>query len=186
MRQHPSGMTLIETVIYIGILAIILPSLVILLISVIQKVTRADARIRIAQTITALQTQLNYELLSALSINTSASVLGVNPSTLRFTSQSGELITLDRQAITVTFGNTQQTVNRLRWQRGIAAALWFTDPNLNVFLLRVDPIRDGINTLRGLRINIGIELVNTSITQERSATWSSSTTISLSPSTTEN
>lgn len=186
MQRHSSGMTLIETVIYIGILAIVLPSLIILLISVTQKVTRADARIRIAQTIAALQTQLNHELLEALSINMSTSILGINPSTLRFTSQSGEIITLDRQATTVTFGDTQQTINRLRWQRGVNASLWLTDPNLHVFLFSVDPIRDGTNTLRGLRINIGIELINTSVTQERSATWSSSTTTSLSPSTTEN
>lgn len=171
---------------YIGILAIILPGLIILLISVAQRVARADARIRISQTITSLQTQLNHNLIEATSINSSASSFGINPSTLRFTNQNGELITLNRQTTTVIFGSTQQTVNRLQWQRGVAAPVWITDPNLNVFLFRIDAVRDGTNILRGLRLNIGIELINASITPERAATWSSSTTISLSPSTTEN
>lgn len=186
MRQtFPKGVTLLETVIYIGIIGIVMPSFTMFVLQMWNEQVGFDARMRLEQTTSLVFLEATQEITEADSIRVSTSTLSTDTSVFRFKDENGTDVVLDTTSTTVSFSGVNQTVRRLRMQRGAAAAVWLTDPEQNVTQWRVDAVRNGTNVLTGIRISFDLELLNKTGKVYRNATFAGDTTIALSPHTTE-
>lgn len=184
-HSFPKGVTLLETVIYIGIIGIVLPSFTIFVLQIWNKQIGFDARMRLEQTTSLVFLEATQELTAADSVQVSTSTLSTDTSVFRFKDENGTDVVLDTASTTVSFSGVNQTVRRLRMQRGAAAAVWLTDPEQNVTQWRVDTVRNATNVLTGIRISFDAELLNKAGKVYRNATFAGDTTIALSPHTTE-
>ncbi len=181
----PKGITLLETMLYIGIIAIALPAFTVLILHVWDEQVGFDARMRLEQTTSLFFQEAVSEITEADTILVSTSTLGTDTSVLRFRDANGVSVTIDLVSTTVSFSGTNQTVRRLRTQHGTDAPTWITDPEHDISQWRVDAVRNSSSTLTGLRVSINAALINSSGNIYRDATFSTSTTIALSPHTTE-
>lgn len=184
LRFH-RGITLLETVIYIGLFSIVLPAFVVFVFHIWQEQVALDARTRLEQTSALVFLEATHAITEADSIRVSTSTLGTDSSVLRFKDASGTEMIIDVTSTSIEFGGTTHTVRRLRMQRGAAAAVWLTDPELDVTQWRVDAVRNSTNVLTGIRINFDATLINATGKVYRTATFAGDTTIALSPHTTE-
>lgn len=180
------GITLLETVLYIGMLMVALPTMVSFVLQISQQDLLFDARTRMEQTAALVLNELQNTIAAADAIRTSTSTLGVNPSTVRLTDDNGDAVVIDCPTVAVTMpGGNTQNVRRLRMQTGTSAPVWITDGEIDVTKWHVSAVRDSANTLTGLRIEFDMAMIAPSATQ-RNATFTGDTTISLSPHTIEN
>ncbi len=179
------GMTLLETVLYIGIISIVLPTFTIFVFHVWQQQVKFDARMRLGQTSSLIFFELSHNLTEADAIQISASTLGTDNSILRFKDKNGTNLVIDSVSTTIDFSGTNQTVRRLRFTRGNDTPVWLTEPEHDVSKWRVDSVRDNNGVLTGLRVSFDVGLINSDGRIYRSATFSGATTFVLSPSTLE-
>lgn len=180
------GITLLETVLYIGMLMVALPTMVSFVLQISQQELLFDARTRMEQTAGLVLSELQNTVVAADAVRTSTSTLGVNPSTLRLTDGNGNAVVVDCPTVAVTMpGGNTHNVRRLRMQTGVSPAVWLTDGEIDVTKWQVSTVRDSANTLTGLRIEFDTAMIAPSATQ-RNATFTGDTTISLSPHTIEN
>lgn len=186
-RKSQKGITLVETLIYIGLLVVILPPLVIALVRVTRQVSLLDIRNRIQTSAALISSQITSDVTQASQIKVSTSTLGSSPSTLVFLDAAGQSVTIDRPTETVSFPGGDQVVRRLRMTRGASPAFYLTDPDVDVSAWQVDLVRNSANVLTGLRFHVDISTVNQSVTDPyQNARFSSDFTVDLQPHTIQN
>ncbi len=185
-RPTLHGITLLETVLYIGLMMIILPSMVTFVLQLHGEELLFDARTRMEQTAGMVFSELQIALTASDAVTTSTSTLGANPSTLRFQDASGTTVVIDCPTVAVSFPGGTQNVRRLRMQTGAGPAVWLTDGEIDVTTWQVSTVRDSSGILTGLRISLDTAMVAPTTDALRSATFSGDTTIALSPHTIEN
>ncbi|HCC83362.1 TPA: hypothetical protein DEP96_00770 [Candidatus Uhrbacteria bacterium] len=186
LAKSPRGVSLLETVLYIGLLAIILPAMAVFFLQVQLQHVAFDARTRLEQTAALTFSELQNNLTSAQTITTSTSTLGVNPSILRFTNSAGATVVIDRPTVSTSFPSGSQNVRRLRLQTGTAPAVYLTDSDVDVATWQVSTIKNSANILTGLRFSVNFALLGATQSVYRKATFTSDTTISLAPQTIAN
>lgn len=178
-------MTLLETVLYIGVFMVAMPMLVSFIVQVHRQSNLFDTRTRMEQTAGLVFADLADLVTSADAVRVSTSTLAANPSTLRLTDADGALVVVDCPTVAVDFAGTTQQVRRLRMQVGANPAVYITDNDLDVTEWQVTAIRDSAGVLTGLRVNMDFAMVNPTGDAYRSATFAADTTLPLSPHTTE-
>lgn len=186
MRRAPKGLTLLEMVIYIGLLTLAVPGAVAFLLRLQQSSIQADARMRMEQTAAVVLSEMQNSLTAADAISTSSSTLNTTFSTLHFTNDSGTIIIIDAPSTTATFPGGTQTVRRLRMQVGANPAVFLTDPEIDVTEWNVVALRNAGGTLTGLRISMDYAMLFADTNAYRHAKFSGDTTIGLQPHTIEN
>ncbi len=185
MRNLPRGITLIETIIYIGLFTIILPGFVIFLLQLWQTHHLLDERARMEQTSAAVFLELQNSITEADAINVSTSTLANDNGVIKFLDSTGQLVTIDRPTVVTVFSGVNQNVRRLRMQKGSNPAEYLTDPEIDVTQWRIETVRSS-STLTGLRISFDLAMLNPSADAYRKASFAGDTTLSLSGHTTEN
>lgn len=187
-RRSPIlGVTLLETILYIAMLAIIFPPTVAALLRLSQETSLFDVQHRMDAQAGTVLSQLTVDLTQALSVSTSQSTLGADPSSLRFVDANGLTVIVDRPTTTVTLPGGNQTVRRLRMQRGSTAPFWLTDPDIDVSSFTVQTVRNATNVLTGLRVHVGAVMPNaTANPPYRRADFIADSTVALQPQTIEN
>lgn len=181
MRQN--GFTLIEVVIYVAIVAALLGGMTVFLLNTVGTQSGLAPELRIKQTASSTLLSLRHDMAEAQSVNTTASTLGVDPSTLVYVDSSGNTVTVDWVQDTVTISSTSHSVGRLRKQVGASDAVWLTDGNIDVTKWQVDVVRDSSNALTGLAFDVDMDLLYSGAGLQ--GAWDGQTTISLMPHTTE-
>ncbi|MFA5945307.1 MAG: hypothetical protein WC802_00140 [Patescibacteria group bacterium] len=183
--MNTKGTTLLETVLYIGIFMIILPTYVLFLVQLWQSHASLDARSRMEQTAAMVFLELQNSLTEADAINVSTSAFANDDGVLKFLDGAGQLVTIDRPAVLIILPTANQTVHRLRMQRGTGTAEYLTDPEIDVTQWRIEPVRAG-TTLTGLRVSYDTAMLNPLAGVYRRSAFTADTTLSLSGHTTEN
>ena len=186
LAKSPRGVSLLETVLYIGLLAIILPAMAVFFLQVQLQHVAFDARTRLEQTAALTFSELQNNLTAAQAITTSTSTFGVNPSILRFKDVSGATVVIDCPSVSVVFPGGSQNVRRLRMQTGAAPAIYLTDSDIDVTSWQVTTIKNSADVLTGLRFNVNFALLGATKSVYRKAAFKSNTTISLAPQTIAN
>jgi type II secretory pathway component PulJ len=181
--MNRSGFSLIETILYIGLLAMVMTGTVLFSIGLVQKMRIIDPRVRMEEKAALIMQELQHELSGAQSIDVTNSTLGTNPSALQFTNIDGEIMIFDRSNQTVSFIGGDQQVTRMRVQVDTVAS-WMTDKDLEVNTFQVDVVRDGGNALTGLRITLTLDTLNAQGASEGEG-FSAVSTIMLNPQTSE-
>lgn len=184
-RNFPKGVTLLETMLYIGIIAIVLPAFTLFILHIWEEQIGFDARMRLEQTASIIFLEATQEITEADAIQISTSTLGTDASIFRFTDKDGENVVIDSTSTVISFSGVNQTVHRLRMQQGAEAAVWLTDPEQDVTQWRVEAVRNTTNTLTGIRISLDAELINSAGKVYRNASFAGDTTVALSPHTSE-
>lgn len=184
-NTFPKGVTLLETTLYIGIIGVMLPAFTVFVLHMWEAQTGFDARMRIEQTASLIFLEATHSITEADAIRVSTSTFGTDTGVFRFTDKNSTEVIIDVASTTVSFAGVNQTVRRLRMQRGASAAVWLTDPEEDVTQWRIDPVRNATNVLTGIRISFDAELLNKTGKVYRNATFAGDTTIALSPHTTE-
>ena len=184
-REPPRGMTLLETVMYIGVISIVLPTFTIFVLHVWQQQIKFDARMRLEQTSSLVFLELSHDLIEADAIQVSTSTLGTDTSLLQLQDKDGTAMVIDTVSTSINFSGTNQTVRRLRLTRGSNTPVWLTEPEYSVSQWRVDAVRNASNVLTGLRVSFDAALINNTSKIYRDATFAGDTTFALSPSTLE-
>lgn len=180
-------MSLLEVVLYIGIIMIILPAMVAFVFRLQGQQSLFDARTRMGQSAEAVHSVLTRTIVSADAVRTSTSSLGVSPSTLRFLGADGVAVVLDSPTVSATLpSGAVQDVRRLRMQVGAASPVYLTDSDIDVTSWRVDAVRDSADVLTGLRVELGFAMLAPTVSPLRTATFTGTTTFDLSPQTIEN
>ncbi len=186
LAKLPRGLSLLEAVIYIGLVALILPVMVVFILQVQMQHVALDARTRLEQTAALTFHELQTDITSANTITTSTSTLSTNPSVLHFTNSTGSAVTIDCPSVSTVFAGGSQNVHRLRMQVGAAAAVYLTDYDVDVTTWQVETIKNSANVLTGLRFSLKYALLGATKDVYRSANFTGQTTISLSPQTVAN
>ncbi|MFH1404902.1 MAG: prepilin-type N-terminal cleavage/methylation domain-containing protein [Patescibacteria group bacterium] len=168
------GITMIEILIYIAILALLLPVIVATMFFVNERQGIYAARAQIEQSAGLLEAQLRHEIVEAKQINSSASY---------FANDLGSLIFIDADDNTVTI-DTSGSPARLRFTRGSDPSFWFTDNNIRVTKWRIERIINTSDELTGLKFEFALEPKNSKRVFD-SAKFEGDLTISLSPHTIE-
>lgn len=178
------GFSLIETVLYIGLLAILLPSFVMVTLGYVQKSESVDPKIRMEEKVAVLFSEIQHELTGAQSIHVTGSSLEVDDSSLVFVDAQGVSVTISRTADTIAFMGGDQTVDRLQ-RETLSNTQWITDSDIDVNVWNVAVVRDSAGVLTGLNITITMSVLNADGSPYRDISFSTDTTINLQPYTTE-
>lgn len=181
-RNH-RGITLLETVIYIGLFAIIMPATVVFFLQFTQSGETFTRRAQMEQSASVILSHFNTELSRANAWNISSSILGSANGTFVYTNVSAENVTIDRPTDVVDFDGTPQNVNRLRMTIGTNPAEWITPRDINVTTFQLDEVTDGLGTTTGLNLLVEFDMLNPDGSPFRQANFSSQTTFVLRPST---
>lgn len=184
-KQKRQGFSLLETVIYIGLLAIVLPVFVGFLIGVLGKYDSLDSRIRMEQRASLILSQLSYEITSAKSINITNSTLASDNSSIVFVDDNSETVTIDYTEEVIDFSGTPQTIGRIRLVRGVDEPVWLTDEDIDVTSWNIDVARDSSLNLTGLSFGLTIKMTESAEDVLRASSFEANTAISLQPQTTE-
>lgn len=166
---------------YIAILAIVLPAFTIFISHIWQQESGRNAQVRLEQTASLLFLELSHSLTEADAILTNTSTLGTDASIFSFKDANGTTVTIDLVPTTVAYASGDQTVNRLRLTRGSEAAVWLTEPEHNVATWRVDAVRNDAAVLTGVNIGFSIQSLNNTNNPYREAAFTATTTFALSP-----
>jgi len=163
----------------------VLPAFTLFILHIWEEQIGFDARMRLEQATSIIFLETTHEITEADAIQISTSTLGTDASVLRFTDEDGGNVVIDSASTIIAFSGVNQTVRRLRMQRGADVAVWLTDPEQDVTQWRVDAVRNEVNVLTGIRISLDAELINSTGKVYRNASFAGDTTIALSPHTSE-
>jgi hypothetical protein len=180
-HKQPQGVTLIETLIYLGLLTIFLMSYSGLLIKLATIQSREGVRGRLIDNAATIMHVWQIELPSSSEIDITNSTLGTTTSELHFVNSEGNDSILDTTLVSVSFSGIVHTVRRLRYQSPTEGVLdYFTDAETNVLIWQVDEVRTSGGDLTGLNIILELEVLNPD-TGYRQGTIHYETTLYLSP-----
>src|SRR3989338_8138638 len=102
------GVTLLETMLYIGIIAIVLPAFTIFVLHTWQEQIGYDARMRLEQTTALIFLEASHAITESGAIFVSTSTLGTDMSALRFQDANGVTTVLDLVSTIIAFEETNQ------------------------------------------------------------------------------
>ena len=140
MKNRLKGVTLVETMLYIALFAIIMVIVLNFMLSTQEATLRTNRRANIHQTTEFVAQHINYSFEKAISINSTNSTFGNNQGTL-------ELV--------FTEGNKQyQVLNSRLYFDGVP----ITPPNMSVITFSLDPIYKDTETITGIRTGVLIHL----------------------------
>ncbi|MFA6132226.1 MAG: prepilin-type N-terminal cleavage/methylation domain-containing protein [Patescibacteria group bacterium] len=159
LKKDQRGITLIETMMAIAMLAILLPVMAFAFTRLARESSFFNVRQRLDSGLALTYSELSSELASAQSFNVSGSTWGVNPSSFSFVDDDGETITIDCIDDTITLPGGDQTVKRLRWTRGVETQ-FLTDSDINVTTWIAQVARDGSSRLSGINITVTFSVLN--------------------------
>ena len=179
MHKTPRGISLLETLLYVGAFVIILPATVKIFLHMIQQQEAFRARIQMEQTAGLVFTHLGSELLDAPIVSLSTSTLSVDGSSLQYINDEGQTITMDRPTTTVNFGTTVQTIHRLRVQTDSSPAVWMTPETIDVTTFRLDAVQNSVAQTTGINLDLEMAQINPTEGPARAAAFDSQTTIAF-------
>ncbi|MCF6277037.1 MAG: hypothetical protein L3J07_04340 [Candidatus Magasanikbacteria bacterium] len=182
MRKQ-NGITLVGTLVYIALLAIILPALVMFFLGTTANYSKLDTKSRIINSASVIFSRVHYEFNNATAFSITSSTLGVDESRLFFQNKNGNSFILESVSTTALFADTQQNINRLRLvNQSSSTQSWLTDPDLNIDKWNIHAVRDSVGTLTGLRVELKIEGPTVSEEGFNSNSFNVSTTINFNSS----
>lgn len=165
MIRNKQGITLLETIIYIGLLAIILPLSVTFLINIRNIQQRNINEWRVEDTSSLLLSELKIELSEATAIDISNSSLDSEFSSLVYQDRNNDTFTLQVENDSFLIHNETHDINRLR--KVGDSSQWLTPDQINITRWGIEPIRDEYRgTLTGLRLMIEISPYNQATQQD--------------------
>src|SRR3989339_896504 len=179
--QNKKGFSLLETVLYIGLLAIVLPLLTGFFLQFAQRHSVVDFRTRAEHQAAQIFTMLSFELGQANAIDVTNSTFGSTDSVLVFTDTDGLSVTLQNPTSLEQIGGEEQTIRRLQFERDGNMAYFLTDYRAQVPVWNVEAVRNNEGLLTALNITLEIETFDSSTTLFESARTSMQTTIALQP-----
>lgn len=184
LARAPKGVTLVETILYVGLLALLVTAFVGLLsqLTVIQARTSTGGRL--AENAAIALHFVGTSLPSAQSVNVTGSTFGTSTSVLRYTDSDGVAVIIDTVVVPTDFSGVTQNVRRLRYQAG-GTTSYLTDAEVNVVSWQVDTVRTSLGDLSGLNFELEIEMLNEQSSGYRQGSVYHQTTVSLTPLTTE-
>ena len=184
--KNQKGLSLVGLIVYMALLAIILPALVLFFLSITSNYSKLDVKSRITNSTSIILSTIQFQFKNATSFNIASSILGVDNSKIVFQNKNGDNLILESVTTTAFFAENGQIIKRLRLVDETASTTeWITDPDLNVDLWRVYAIRNSSNVLTGLNIELKIEGANVSESGFNSNSLNVLTTINLDSSITE-
>ncbi len=184
MPRFARGITLIETLIYLAIMAILIPAFAALALQAVESGAGAAGKGHVNDSGLALLGMLEHEVTEASAVGVSASTLGGAFSTLVFKGKDGVTITLDVLQSVVVRSNTSTNVRRVRFQKG-TETVWLTDRDVEVVAWQVDAVRNSTAILTGLRFSWTLRPLNPSSSAYRQGVFSGTATFDLFPQTVE-
>jgi hypothetical protein len=184
LSRYPKGVTLVETILYVGLLAVIVTAFVGLLSQLVVIQARTSTGGRLAENAAIALHFVSTDLPRAQSVNVSGSTLGSQASVLRYTNADGTAVIIDTVVVPITFSGVVQNVRRLRYQAG-GVTSYLTDTEVNVVTWQVDDARTTTSDLSGLNIVLEVEILNEQATGYRQGTVRHQTTIGLTSLTAE-
>jgi len=182
--MNTKGFSLIETVLYLGLFSILIPSFLLMTLGFVQKSDVIDVRVRMEEKAGIIISELQNELLQADSIDVTNSTFGTSDSSLVYVNSLGSSITIDRVEDAIQFVDGEQQINRLQRQ-SLSGNEWMTDADMEVTVWNVDIVRDSAGTLTGLNFQLIFHILNSDGSPFRDVEVSVDTTIHLQFQTTE-
>src|SRR3989339_1236191 len=158
--MNQKGFSLFETVLYIGIFAILIPSFMGIILGFVQKSQAIDMRVRLEEKAAIIRSSLQHELTEATSIDVTHSVLGTSDSQLVFQDATNQTVTLQKTASSVTFPQGVKTVHRLE-RETLSTNEWMTDADMEVGTWNVGVVRNSSGVLVGLNVEMTLRMLNT-------------------------
>ncbi|MFH1611644.1 MAG: hypothetical protein ABIA83_03540 [Patescibacteria group bacterium] len=147
------GFTLIEMVLYIGLIMILLPSIILMLLTVEKNQAHASTRMMIEQSSAILLSEFANELLDAYSINISSSTLDSDQSVLVFQkSENSPVYGLSFDTDAIEIGSVEYNIGRIKYSD--LEDHWLTPEQINVTKFRIEPVRNSDNDLTALNIEL--------------------------------
>ncbi len=181
--QQPRGITILETVLYIGLFAVLIPATTVFFLQFTQTNDLSARRAQMEQVAGITISHMHTELARANAWNIAGSTLGSVSSILVYTNHGGDSVTIERVLDSVNFSGTPQTVGRLRATVGANPAEWITPPQVNVIAFQLDEVENSLGATAGLNLTLELLMLNPSGGPFRNAEFSSQTTFALRPST---
>ncbi len=172
------GVTLLETVIYIGLLTVLVSAYIGILTQLTTIQDRQSISGRLAESATLALDQVTQFTENAQSITVSTSTLGTSTSVLQFKDATGTAVTIDTVIQTINFSGINQNVRRLRYIRG-GQTYYLTDTDVNVVTWQVDDVRTTSNALSGLNFTLELEILNEQSSGYRQGTVRQLTSVSF-------
>ncbi len=182
--MNQKGFSLFETVIYIGIFAILIPSFMGIILGFVQKSQAIEMRIRLEEKAATIRSELQYELTQAGAIDVTNSVFGTDDSYLVFKDPANTSVTMKRTSASVTFPTGVKTVHRLERQT-VAGNEWMTDADTEVSVWNIEPVRNVSGTLTGLNVHLTMRMLSTTGVALEKISLTTDTSLNLEPQTTE-
>ncbi|MFH1712098.1 MAG: type II secretion system protein [Patescibacteria group bacterium] len=146
--QQKNGFTLVETMIYVSIIAVFLVSVVFFALEIVQTSQRARIQLEVDQNIRFAMERMVREIRAADDVNTGSSTFGSHPGVLSIANDS---LALDPTVFDVSSG-------ALRLKYGSASALELTSDDVVVTnLVFTDFSRS--NRTKNIRISMTIEYI---------------------------
>jgi hypothetical protein len=183
-NQAPKGVTLIETILYVGLLALLVSSFVALLMQLTIMQSRTSIGGRLAENAAIALHFASTSLPSAQTVDITGSTLGSATSVLKYTNAAGATVTIDTVVTPIVFSGITQNVRRLRYQSG-GVTSYLTDAEVNVVVWQVDDVRTTSSDLSGLNFILEVEILNEQASGYRQGTVRHQTTVGLTSLTTE-
>lgn len=183
LLNNKRGLSLLETIIYIGLFAVILPATVLFFFQFTQSSETYARRAQMEQAASMILSHFNTELSRAESWNITGSVFDSDNSTLSYTNIQGQLVTIDRPTEIVDFDGTPQNVRRLRMTIGANPSQWMTPSTIDVVAFHFEEVQNSLGTTTGLNLRVEFIMLNPDGGPFRAATFVSQTTFVLGPAT---
>lgn len=174
------GFTLIEIVLYIGLIMILLPSIVLMLLEVQKNQAHTYNRMLIEQTSAIILSEFQNQIVDAYSINVSGSLFDTDESSILFRkAEAGQVYELSYQTDTVNIGSVLYNIGRVSFDDGTSH--WITPEQIAVTMFRVEPVRNGLGQLTALNFELELSPLQTTADMDKSNILYTHTTISLFP-----
>lgn len=178
------GITLLETILFIALVAIILPALALFVINLIERQDRLSTQLLVRQSAALAFQEMQQEIQLAQAISLSTSTVSSDTSSLSYVDGSGVLRTIRYATDTFTASGTNRTIGRLQASSG-GQDTWLTTSDLTVTVFRVDPVRNSEGVLTALNIALTLSPHVVENSSQTASVLVLDTTISLLPYATE-
>lgn len=145
------GITLIETVLFIGLIAIILPGLFFFVIHLIERQDHISTQLLVRQSAALSLQEFQQEIQNAQAISISSSTLSSSTSSLTYVNGEGVTKTIRYAADTFSASGTTRQIGRLQLSFQNQQE-WLTTSDLTVETFRIDPVRNADGDLTALNV----------------------------------
>jgi type II secretory pathway pseudopilin PulG len=154
------GLTLIETLIYMGVLGVCMTAFFGILSQMLTVHARNSTRSRLAESAWLALNTLVANLEVAQAVDTTNSTLSSSPSALFFTLNDGTDVAVDVEQTPVDLNGNIGVVPRLHYALIGSEDNYITDSDVEVWMWKVEPVRDSGGVLTGLNLYLGIQVLN--------------------------